>query len=114
MSTLVGIFKAIQRREASIRQIIQRREAEIRRIIGGHLPHGRPMVHVRCGTCGKRVASVEESDGNVFTFWRGRRFPGVPRLLDCPEHGNLRIDESALRAKALDARRTGKAQTLKL
>ncbi|MDO0911161.1 hypothetical protein QQM39_09935 [Streptomyces sp. DT2A-34] len=107
MGTILDIIKSLRRREAAVRALA-----------GAHLPGGKPLVRVRCGKCGARVATVEENaDGEIVTYWaaRDRRFPGVvPRLLDCPEDGDLPLDEAAVRAKLRAARRTGRVQTLKL
>jgi hypothetical protein len=90
-------------------------QRQMRSISGGHYRRGTPLVHIRCGGCGGRVATVEDStDDGIVTQWRGRRFLGVPRLLDCPEHGNLRVDEAAVGQKVRRARETGKTQTVKL
>jgi hypothetical protein len=90
-------------------------QRQVRSISGGHLPRGKPLVRVLCGRCGSSVATVEvDADGEIVTFWRKRRFPGVPRLLDCPEHGDLWVDEAAMRRKVHQARETGRPQTAKV
>lgn len=70
------------------------------------------MVHIRCGYCGKRVATIE--GGEVLTYWLGRRFLGVPAV-ECPGHGRLVLQgASVLAEKMRVARRISKPQTLKL
>ncbi|MDO0931325.1 hypothetical protein QQY66_06375 [Streptomyces sp. DG2A-72] len=95
------------------------RQRQLRGIVGARgLPRGKPLVRIRCGECGERIATVEVgANGEIVTYSaaRDRRFPGVvPRSLGCPEHGDLPLDEPALKAKLRAARQSGRAQTLML
>jgi hypothetical protein len=79
----------------------------IREITGGHYPAGTPLVRLRCG-CNKWVATIERGeDGKILTYWRRRRYPGVPPV-ECPDHGRLVLETSVLMEKMRAARRSGR------
>ncbi len=87
----------------------------VRELTGAHTPARTALVYLRCRRCGARVAAVEQDpDGALVTLWRGRRFRGVPRPIECAEHGHLRLDAGALAGAVAAARRTGRPRTLKL
>jgi hypothetical protein len=84
-----------------------------RTTIGTHLRRGTPIVHIVCGECGTRIATVERSGAEgIVTVWRGRRFVGVP-YVDCPTHGRLDIGVDNLKPKVVAARRQGRPTTLR-
>ena len=85
----------------------------IREITGGHYPAGTPLVHIRCG-CNKWVATIEAGeDGEILTYWRRRRYPGVPAV-ECPDHGRRVLKTGVLMKKMRAAHRSGKPQTMQL
>ncbi|GHD04290.1 hypothetical protein GCM10010313_20400 [Streptomyces violarus] len=83
-----------------------------RTTIGTHLRRGAPIVHILCGECGDRIATVEWSEEGIVTLWRRRRFVGVP-YVDCPTHGRLDISMDNVKPKVVAARGKSRPTTLR-
>ncbi|UQA92673.1 hypothetical protein [Streptomyces halobius] len=84
-----------------------------KQVIGSYLKRGTPLVHIVCGECGDRIATVEWSEEEgIVTLWRGRRFETVP-YVDCPTHGRLDIGMDNVKPKVVAARTKGRPTTLR-